>query len=98
MSDDSNLEGGDQNVEVRCHARVSAGRSPSERSMHSCTLLTVEGCRVVYLYGGRNKSGAALDDLHVLDLEANYWRVEKPKGEKPAGRTCSRKLGFDLEN
>ena len=86
MNDQEALAQDDQDVEVRCHARVSAGRSPSERSLHSCTLLNVEGCRVVYLYGGRNKNGIALDDLHVLDLEANYWRAEKPKGEKPAGR------------
>ena len=72
---------------MRCHARVSAGRTPSERSLHSCTLQTIEGCRVVYLYGGRSKSGTALDDLHVLDLEANYWSSPKPKSEsKPAGR------------
>ena len=76
----------DQDVEVRCHARVSAGRAPSERALHTCTLQTVEGCRVVYLYGGRSKSGVALDDLHVLDLEANYWSCPKPKSDKPAGR------------
>eukprot|EP00965_Chrysotila_dentata_P215695 6188929-Pleurochrysis_carterae.AAC.2 len=38
-------------VEVRCHARVSAGRPPSERSLHTCTLMSVEGARVAYLYG-----------------------------------------------
>ena len=54
----------DKDVEVRCHARVSAGRTPSERSLHTCTLQTIEGCRVVYLYAGRSKQGAALDDLH----------------------------------
>lgn len=42
--------------------------------------------RVVYLYGGRSKSGAPLDDLHVLDLEANFWSCPKPKSDKPAGR------------
>ena len=61
----------DADVEVRCHSRVSAGRTPSERSLHTCTLQTIEGCRVVYLYGGRSKNGTALDDLHVLDLEAH---------------------------
>ena len=76
----------DKDVEVRCHARVSAGKSPSERSLHSCTLQTIEGCRVVYLYGGRSKSGTALDDMHVLDLEANFWSNPKPKNDKPAGR------------
>ena len=76
----------DKDVEVRCTARVSAGRAPSERSLHTCTLQTIEGCRVVYLYGGRSKSGSALDDLHVLDLEANFWSSPKPKGERPAGR------------
>ena len=76
----------DKDVEVRCHARVSAGRTPSERSLHTCTLQTIEGCRVVYLYGGRSKSGSALDDIHVLDLEANFWSSPKPKSEKPAGR------------
>jgi len=86
------MEGGalnateDEDVEVRCHARTSAGRPPSERSLHSCTLQMIEGCRVVYLYGGRSKSGTALDDMHVLDLEANFWSSPKPKGEKPAGR------------
>ena len=81
-----NNEPEDADVEVRCHARVSAGRSPSERSLHSCTLQSIEGCRVVYLYGGRNKGGVALDDLHTLDLEANFWSCPKPKNEKPAGR------------
>ena len=79
-------DGEDKDVEVRCTARVSAGRAPSERSLHSCTLQTIEGCRVVYLYGGRSKNGNALDDLHVLDLEANFWSCPKPKGDKPAGR------------
>ena len=82
-----NAQEDDADVEVRCHARVSAGRTPSERSLHSCTLQTIEGCRVVYLYAGRSKSGTALDDLHILDLEANYWSSPKPKSEsKPAGR------------
>lgn len=76
----------DADVEVRCHARTSAGRPPSERSLHSCTLQVIEGCRIVYLYGGRAKNGAALDDLHVLDLEANFWSCPKPKSDKPAGR------------
>ena len=82
-----NNETEDADVEVRCHARVSAGRTPSERSLHTCTLQTIEGCRVVYLYAGRSKSGTALDDLHMLDLEANYWSSPKAKSEsKPAGR------------
>ena len=38
--------------------------------------------RIVYLYGGRSKSGVALDDLHMLDLEANFWSCPKPKSEK----------------
>eukprot|EP00966_Prymnesium_polylepis_P248132 5737667-Prymnesium_polylepis.1 len=84
--EEENQADDNQDVEVRCHARVSAGRSPSERSLHSCTLLTVDGCRIVYLYGGRSKNGQALDDLHVLDLEANYWSLCKPKSDKPAGR------------
>mmetsp|Transcript_8767 Transcript_8767/g.23148 ORF Transcript_8767/g.23148 Transcript_8767/m.23148 type:complete len:618 (-) Transcript_8767:71-1924(-) len=86
MMEEENQADDNQDVEVRCHARVSAGRSPSERSLHSCTLLTVDGCRIVYLYGGRSKNGQALDDLHVLDLEANYWSLCKPKSDKPAGR------------
>ena len=72
-----NNEPEDADVEVSCHARVSAGRSPSERSLHSCTLQSIEGCRVVYLYGGRNKGGVALDDLHTLDLEANFWSCKQ---------------------
>ena len=31
-----------EDVEVRCHARVSAGRVPSERCLHSCTLVSLE--------------------------------------------------------
>ena len=46
----------------------------------------MEGCRIAYLYGGRSRHGTALDDMHLLDLEANYWSSPKPKGEKPAGR------------
>ena len=76
----------DKDVEVRCSARVSAGRTPGERSLHSCTLHTVDGRRIVYLYGGRSKSGGTLDDLHVLDLDANVWSSPKIKGNKPAGR------------
>ena len=63
-------DGGSEDVEVRCHARVSAGRVPGERCLHTCTLLVQDGSRVVYLYAGRGKSGA-LDDLHQLDLEGN---------------------------
>lgn len=92
---DADLNAEDSDVEVRCHARVSAGRSPSERSLHTCTLITLEGCRLVYLYGGRSKGGHAMDDLHVLDLEANYWSACKPKSEKPAGRFGHCAEGFD---
>lgn len=74
-----------EDVEVRCHARVSAGRVPSERCLHTCTLVSLEGARVVYLYGGRGKHGP-LDDLHLLDLEGNLWSQPKVNGEKPAGR------------
>ena len=58
----------------------------SASDSNTCTLQTIEGCRVVYLYAGRSKQGTALDDLHVLDLEANYWSSPKPKSDKPAGR------------
>mmetsp|Transcript_32293 Transcript_32293/g.53384 ORF Transcript_32293/g.53384 Transcript_32293/m.53384 type:complete len:618 (+) Transcript_32293:54-1907(+) len=74
-----------EDVEVRCHARVSAGRAPSERCLHSCTLMSVDGARVAYLYGGRGKHGP-LDDLHMLDLEGNLWTQPKVIGDKPAGR------------
>ena len=66
MASSARQEDEDKDVEVRCSARVSAGRTPGERSLHSCTLHTVEGRRIVYLYGGRSKSGGTLDDLHVL--------------------------------
>jgi len=78
-------DGGSEDVEVRCHARVSAGRVPGERCLHTCTLLVQDGSRVVYLYAGRGKSGA-LDDLHQLDLEGNLWTQPKATSEKPAGR------------
>jgi len=71
-------------VEVRCHARVSAGRPPSERCLHSCTLMSIDGARVAYLYGGRGKHGP-LDDMHMLDLEGNLWSQLKI-ADKPAGR------------
>lgn len=80
------LKEDDEDVEVRCTARVSAGKSPSERSLHTCTLQNIEGCRVVYLYAGRSKGGTALDDIHVLDLEANFWSSPKAANDKPAGR------------
>jgi len=82
----ANMPADGQDVEVRCHSRVSGGRAPSERSLHTCTLQSSEGCRIAYLYGGRSRNGTALDDMHLLDLEANYWSSPKPKGEKPAGR------------
>ena len=67
-------------------------------SCNSCTLQSIEGCRVVYLYGGRSKNGTALDDLHVLDLEANFWSMPKAKNEKPAGRFghCAASHGENL--
>ena len=83
-------DGGSEDVEVRCHARVSAGRVPGERCLHTCTLLVQDGSRVVYLYAGRGKSGA-LDDLHQLDLEGNVWTQPKVVGEKPAGATGQQK-------
>lgn len=79
-------DGGSDDVEVRCHSRVSAGKCPSERSLHTMTLLDIEGCRVAYLYGGRGKHEAALDDLHCLDLEGNLWSQPRQVGERPAGR------------
>ena len=69
-------DAGSEDVEVRCHARTSAGRVPAERCLHTCTLLVQNGSRVVYLYAGRGKSGA-LDDLHQLDLEGNVWTQPK---------------------
>ena len=77
--------GDNDDVEVRCHARVSAGKAPSERCLHTCTLMSVEGARVLYVFGGRGKGGA-LDDLHMLDLEGNLWSTPKQSGEKPAAR------------
>ena len=76
-------DGGSEDVEVRCHARVSAGRVPGERCLHTCTLLVQDGSRVVYLYAGRGKSGA-LDDLHQLDLEGNVWTQPKVTGASPS--------------
>jgi hypothetical protein len=75
-------DAGSEDVEVRCHARVSAGRVPGERCLHTCTLLVQDGSRVVYLYAGRGKSGA-LDDLHQLDLEGNVWTQPKVTGRSP---------------
>ena len=85
--EEEGLGGGGDNddVEVRCHARVSAGKAPSERCLHTCTLMSVEGARVLYVFGGRGKGGA-LDDLHMLDLEGNLWSTPKQSGEKPAAR------------
>lgn len=85
MEDETLHDGGSEDVEVRCHARVSAGRVPGERCLHTCTLLVQDGSRVVYLYAGRGKNGA-LDDLHQLDLEGNVWTQPKVTSEKPAGR------------
>ena len=85
MEDDTLHDQSSEDVEVRCHARVSAGRVPSERCLHTCTLLVQDGSRVVYLYAGRGKAGA-LDDLHQLDLEGNVWTVPKLNSDKPAGR------------
>ena len=76
-------DGGSEDVEVRCHARVSTGRVPGERCLHTCTLLVQDGSRVVYLYAGRGKSGA-LDDLHQLDLEGNVWTQPKVTGPSPS--------------
>ena len=75
-------DAGSEDVEVRCHARTSAGRVPAERCLHTCTLLVQNGSRVVYLYAGRGKSGA-LDDLHQLDLEGNVWTQPKVTGPIP---------------
>jgi len=83
--DDTLHDGGSEDVEVRCHARVSAGRVPPERCLHTCTLLVQDGSRVVYLYAGRGKGGA-LDDMHQLDLEGNVWTTPKANSDKPAGR------------
>ena len=62
-------------------------RRVRRRRSAACTrarAMSVEGARVLYVFGGRGKGGA-LDDLHMLDLEGNLWSRASEAPRREAG-------------
>jgi hypothetical protein len=68
-------------VEVRCHARATTGKTPPARYLHTATCV---GERLVVL-GGKGAAGP-LGDVHVLNMATSVWTQAKPTGDGPAPR------------
>eukprot|EP01083_Nonionella_stella_P202929 740875_1 len=58
---------------------TTTGPSPSSRIFHSATLIG----RKVYVFGGKNQSGNAHDDVFMLDVDSLEWTILKTKGNAP---------------
>ena len=73
------------------------GRGPIARSQHSATFFKGK----LVIFGGRNKDvfpiikNVALNDLHILDIEANCWIAIAMYGDIPGSRWGHRLVSND---
>ena len=62
------------------------GPAPVARGGHTATLVRGEAGGKIVVFGGEDRRGRLLDDVHVIDLAAKTWVAPRTTGAAPAAR------------
>ncbi|CAI5670702.1 tRNA wybutosine-synthesizing protein 4 isoform X1 [Oreochromis niloticus] len=92
------LESGGQDAPKLCmEEMMCTGSPPPPRWRHSATLTRHRGKEFVFVFGGKNQSGAVLGDGYFLSVDQQHWTEIPVEGVAPEARhshsACSYKGG-----
>ncbi|XP_005746375.1 tRNA wybutosine-synthesizing protein 4 [Pundamilia nyererei] len=92
------LESGGQDAPKLCmEEMMCTGSPPPPRWRHSATLTRHRGREFVFVFGGKNQSGAVLGDGYFLSVDQQHWTEIPVEGVAPEARhshsACSYKGG-----
>ena len=62
------------------------GPAPPARGGHTATLVRGEAGAKIVVFGGEDRRGRLLDDVHVIDLAARSWVAPRATGAAPTAR------------
>ena len=62
------------------------GPAPVARGGHTATLVRGEAGAKIVVFGGEDRRGRLLDDVHVIDLAARSWVAPRATGAAPTAR------------
>uniref|UniRef100_H3CML5 tRNA wybutosine-synthesizing protein 4 n=1 Tax=Tetraodon nigroviridis TaxID=99883 RepID=H3CML5_TETNG len=77
---------GSDRVRLRVEKMACTGEPPAARWRHAAAVVSHSGKNFLFVFGGKNKSGAVLSDAHFLCPSQQHWTEFAVGGTVPAPR------------